>query len=299
VPTLFEQLQSRLANQQAPAPQAQQAGLTKLLKSQTGKAGATAPAQSNLAEQAQIAQAQTQAQAQQAQGAQVAAQLGEQQAGIAQQAQLAKEQLAGQKTQTEADLAAKARTQRGELATTEQLATEQRDAQSYMKLNQLTQKYDQFLQKAATDRQVTQDKLFGSYNREQAKLDLEKKGSRLNQDLFALTLSNKKYIDEISKVGDLRRAGNTQNFQKELQDVMFGNEFKRLQEEYSFLRDLDVDTRKYSEALASLGADAQIQIAESLARANQNSLVFGTISKGAEAYGSYDKSQKSKTNKQS
>lgn len=284
--TLLEQLQQRLANiKPAQAPQAQQQQLTAQLQAGTGKAGTgTTAKQSSLGEQAALAQGQQQLQQQQQQGIVAAQQIGQQAQEIQAKEQLQTEQLAAQKRQEQADLASKSKITMSELATQEELQAAKRDAESYMRLNEMTQKYEQFLKQKATERSITEDKLFANYTREQAKLEFDKAGSELNQELFALTMANKKYINTIQEIGARKQLQNAANFQQEMQNLTWGKEYARALQEYEFMRSVDISEREYKKQLAQIDADSMMTLFKTMADANRDATYIAGVGTAATTY---------------
>jgi hypothetical protein len=290
--TLLEALQKRLgqAGTAQPAPTGQQQQLTQALQAGTGKAGsqgAVSPRQSSLAEQATIATVDQQ-QLQQQQQTQAAIQaIGQQSQEIKQQEQLATERLQAQREQTEGQLESQKRVQQSNFAFQEEQAKAQRDAQTYIRLNALTQKADQALQQLTTQRGVKLDDLFANYNRQQAELELKKAESELHQKIFALTLANKKYMDEIALIGDRRRLNSAMAFQREAQEMIWGESVRQLREQFDWLRSEDIKQRNFELELSNMGIRSRMAVYDMMMQANQTqfySQAIGNVGQAATAY---------------
>lgn len=282
--TLLERLQEKLRATAAPVPTMQESML-KTLQTKRGKAtpAGTPATASNLAEQATAAEAASALGTQTQKGAAAADQITEQQRGIETQAQLEREQLASQRRVGEAGLATEGRVRRGELATTEGLADEQREAQTYTRLSTMTQQADQALTRLATDRGITEDQLFGQFGRARSTLEQEQQKATLDQTLFNTVLSNKKYLQEIEELGELRRLGDQQAFQKELQEIVYGKELAQTLYDVGSMEMVDEQGRNWDEFLTKLDGDRRFEIYEKAAEnAHKRLMWFGVSASAAD-----------------
>jgi len=237
MPNLFDALQSLRNQPGTTSAQPQQDELQRIARARSGKAQVAAgPQASNLGEQRAIAAGNTAQQGVALAGNQAAAQI---EAGAAQEAaqqNLQRQGLAQQKSQTLADLG-----QRGTLAA-EQMQGEREGAEQKlatrerMTTDQMRANASQTLMKLAAESDATVDNLFRNFKRQSKDLELRQDGAELEQLGFLYALQDKKYLEELDRVGRARQLSNEAAFRREAAEIAFGSELSSAADRILFER---------------------------------------------------------------
>jgi len=93
-----------------------------------------------------------------------------------------------------------------------------------------------------------------------AKLELGKDKARMEQALFGMRLSNKKYIDQLEIEGRKRRLDNAVQFKEALTETLFKEELDLLKSDISFKRKLAGDEREFEKLLANIDLDTALRL---------------------------------------
>ena len=128
-----------------------------------------------------------------------------------------------------------------------------------------------------------------------ARLDLGKDKARMEQALFGLRLTNKKYIDQLQVEGRKRRLDNAVQFKEALTETLFKEELDLLKSDISFKRALNADEREFQRMLSSISLDMAIKLATQEADAmNIMQMVEGTKQVVSGSLKAYDTATKKK-----
>ena len=121
-----------------------------------------------------------------------------------------------------------------------------------------------------------------------AKLDLGKDKARMEQALFGMRLSNKKYLDQLEIQGRKRRLDNAVQFKEALAETLFKEELDLLKSDIQFRRALAGDERAFEKLVSSINIDAALRMAMQEAEAtNIAQIVSGAkqvVTGGIQAY---------------
>lgn len=102
-----------------------------------------------------------------------------------------------------------------------------------------------------------------------ARIDVAKDKARMEQALFGLRLTNKKYIDKLEIEGRKRRLDNAVQFKEALAEALFKEELGLLKTDIAFKRALAADDRAFEKLLGSMDLDTALRLATQEAEAMQ------------------------------
>jgi len=94
-----------------------------------------------------------------------------------------------------------------------------------------------------------------------AKLDLSRDRARMEQALFGMRLSNKKYTDQLEIQGRKRRLDNAVEFKYALAETLFKEERDLLKSDIQFRRALAADEREFERLVSTINIDAALRMA--------------------------------------
>jgi hypothetical protein len=110
-----------------------------------------------------------------------------------------------------------------------------------------------------------------------AKLELGKDKARMEQALFGMRLSNKKYVDQLEIEGRKRRLDNAVQFKEALTETLFKEELDLLKSDISFKRKLAQDERDFEALIANINLDTALKLVMQESEAVQ----IATIAQGS------------------
>jgi len=93
-----------------------------------------------------------------------------------------------------------------------------------------------------------------------AKLDLGKDKARMEQALFGMRLSNKKYTDQLEIEGRKRRLDNAVQFKEALTESLFKEELDLLKSDLAFKRSLAGDEREFAKLLENIDLETALRL---------------------------------------
>lgn len=108
-----------------------------------------------------------------------------------------------------------------------------------------------------------------------AKLELGKDKARMEQALFGMRLSNKKYVDQLEIEGRKRRLDNAVQFKEALTETLFKEELDLLKSDISFKRKLAGEEREFEKLLAEIDLDTALRLVMQEAEAKNIALIAG------------------------
>lgn len=106
-----------------------------------------------------------------------------------------------------------------------------------------------------------------------AKLELGKDKARMEQALFGMRLSNKKYTDQLEVEGRKRRLDNAVQFKEALTETLFRDELDLLKSDISFKRKLSGDEREFEKLLQDIDLETALKLVMQESEAAQISLI--------------------------
>lgn len=250
----------------APA-QPQQAGIQQILRQKTGKAKqVTGPKATGLGEQAAIQAGQAAEREQTFAERLQATQLRGQEQAIAESQQLQQQQLKQQRQLQQEQLGAQAALKREDLAAGQEEALLRREATIESKTRAINNQAEQRLRDLASQKNIQLDNLFSQYSFDVAELEDRADAAQLEQQSFLLAMNDKKYLDELQKVGQQRQLEDQLQFDREVQDIVFESNLNNLLSELQFKRGANTTRRQFNEQLAQIDIDMAVNIAQQTLR---------------------------------
>lgn len=260
--TLLERIQ-----QTAGTPQPEQRGIEKILRERGGRAvQARGPAASRLGEQAALT-AGRQALREQT----FAERLGEVQArgreqALVEQQALAERRLGQEEELAQERLAAEAAAARAGVTAAEEEARLRRIAKGEATTADINAQAEQRLRDLASARNIQMDDLFAQFEASNLELADRKDAAQLEQMAFNLAMQDKKYLDELDKIGQQRTLENDLSYDEELQRISMEANLDQLMDDIGFQSSRKVADRDYQRQLAQIDIDTAIEIARASAR---------------------------------
>lgn len=302
--SLLGDIQARLRKQAVPTaggPTGVQAATLSTIQAGSGKArtGGT-PRASNLGEQAAGA-------ANAAAGAQQAAQIGmaaervgEQAAGLDQQANLADASLASAARMGAAARAGGAAEGAAARTTTAAMTKAALDAQARQTEAGLGSKFGQAQSDLAAQADLQREDIFQQFAEGTADLAYRKDAAQLEATAQRMALNDKRYTDELLRIGQMQRLDNDLSWKTELNSLVMGERLNDMLSGAAFKVDLNADQRSWNEQMGAMDSDFAMSIlAADASSANARMLVKGGIDAAgayqAGDYDQYDPAKKPKT----
>lgn len=263
MPSLLERIQ-QLKGQE---PQPQQAGIENILAQKTGKARRRrGPTQTALAESQAIT---TGRQALREQT--MAERLADLQLRGAEEIQ-AEEQatresaLQQQERMQQQQLQAETTMRRAEMEAAEEQALTGIQRQQERKIKQMNNVAEMRLRDLASARNLALDDIFTQFEFSTAELEHRADAGRLEQLAFNLAMQDKRYLDELSQIGQQRQLENDIAFDKEMQRIVMEDNLNSLLEDIDFKAGRAVTNREYTRQLANIDIETAIDLAKSAIR---------------------------------
>lgn len=262
--TLFDKLSSQ---QPAQLPVNNQSKIEQLLAAKSGKLGAApAVASSNIGEQA----VNDQANAALKQGAMTGALQGAaqnvQRQGLEQQISQAGAEQQQQYNLQKQNMTADQGRNLKQLAGQESMQLQELDAAKQRKLKGISAQAESQLRALSAQGQMEVDDIFADFARSNQELAFRKDAAQLEQLGTLLALQDRKYIDELNRIGEQRRLYDRVNWDKEKSRIIYGENLNNLMNELQFKRGEDIANRDYQRQLAALDIDTAIAMAQATMR---------------------------------
>ena len=141
--------------------------------------------------------------------------------------------------------------------------------------------------------------LLQDFEQGRARLDLGKDKAKMEQALFGMRLSNKKYTDQLEIQGRKRRLDNAVQFKEALTEALFKEERDLLQLDISFKRALAGEDRDFEKLLANMDLETALRLASTESEATQIALIASgakDVISGGLKYASTLKPEEEKSN---
>lgn len=274
---------------QAPAPVAAGDVLAQQQAAATGKVSRTSggPAISNVgsqlaaaAGQQQMAALDTQGMIQQQALSQAETQQ-DQRFGLAQSAQQS------QMGQQQANLAAQTQQADAARAAREQMAVRELQQKEDLGTRELSDGYSNALANMASERNIVEQDIFRNAAQERDKLGAEQFRAYLDQSAHAMAMSNQKYVDEITRIGQKANLRDEIEFRREAQRLAFGQDFDIMGQQFDMQKLMNADEREFRKAMADMDIDTALRLAEQAAKEQAYKQVLTGATNMATSYVSY------------
>lgn len=271
--TLFD----KLSQPAAPAvPANNQSRIETLLAAKKGKMGAPAgPAASNIGEQ--VIQDQNKGAMQQAT---MATSL---EGGVQQAKRTGLEntiQQAGDEQKQQFDMArqtAMADQGRGlaNIAGQEAMQHQELDAAKTRKLQGINAKAESGLRNLAAQSSLELDDVFSNFKRSNQELEFRQDAANIEQLGTLLALQDRKYVDELNRIGETRKFYDQKNWNEEKARIIYGDNLNSLLNQLNFNRSEDISNRDFLAQMSNISIDQAVQMANA-ATADANAKNVGT-----------------------
>lgn len=285
MPTLFESLQSNLANPDELTTLApQQKSIASALQAKSGKAASTStPGASSIGEQATAAAGQTGIDQQRQAGALAATQLGSQVEQQAAKVETAKNALASQDRTVTSGLASQAQGAAEATAASEQQGLGQVAFAEGQRVEQLNVTADQKFRELASEMGMSTDNIFRDFARSNQELAYRKDGARLEEVGFVLAMRDKSYMDELNRIGTERDLKDQLNFKEEMTKLVWGQQLDLAMDDMGFKTILNADQRTWNEKLGGIDIQTALQLAKATLADEQTSQMISGAGNTAKA----------------
>jgi hypothetical protein len=260
-------LLERIEQLGAGGAQPQQRGIERVLRQKGGRARQrTGPAATTLGEQAAITAGQQalreQTFAERLAGVQtrgreqaLTEQQELQQRGLRQQEQLAQERLAAEAAVTREGLRAGEEEARLRGRTAEERKIREINVQAEQRLRDLT-----------SQRNLKLDDIFAQYEFDTAELEDRRDGAQLEQQAFLLAMQDRKYLEELDRIGQERQLQNDIEFDREMQRIIYGDSLDGLLKEMDFKAGRNAKNREYTQQLSQIDFETAVALSRAAIR---------------------------------
>jgi hypothetical protein len=170
-------------------------------------------------------------------------------------------------------------------------STSKLSADETISVNRMAAKFDMSLASMLSERKLSEDSIWNNFERENKQLALRQDASSLEQLGFNLRLRDQQYVDQITRVGKLRRLEDENEFRNEFTRLQLGNNLNMFLDDLGFKEALYADQRTFEEMLARINPEMAMKMATDVMKDESTSQIFqgiGTLaSTGAKAYEDY------------
>jgi hypothetical protein len=251
----------------ADAPQPQQKGIEQVLRQKTGKARRRkGPAASGLQEQQAITAGRQAIKEQTFADRLADVQFRSKEQALAEQQALQEQQAKQQQEIAQQRLSAEAAMTREGIRAGEEEAQIKREASTKSKTKDLNVKAESQLRDMASQRGVQLDNLFAQYQFDTADLEDRQDAAQLEQQAFMLAMQDRKYLEELDRIGKERQLQNDMRFSEELNSIVMEQNLNNLLDNLNFKVGRDVKARDFNEQLGQINIDMAIDIAKASTR---------------------------------
>lgn len=251
----------------ADAPQPQQKGIEQVLRQKTGKARKRkGPAASALQEQQAITAGQQAIREQTFAERLADVQARGQEQAVAEQQALQEQKLQQQQDIAQQRLASEAALTREGIRAGEEEAQTRREAATKSKTRDMNVKAESQLRDMASQRGMQLDNLFAQYQFDTADLEDRQDAAQLEQQAFMLAMQDRKYLEELDRIGKERQLQNEMRFNEELNSIVMEQNLNNLLDNLNFKVGRDVKGRDFNQQLGQINIDMAIDIAKASTR---------------------------------
>lgn len=167
----------------------------------------------------------------------------------------------------------------------DQMARERLKATEQANTTQLNNSYAEALKELATNRQIVEQDIFSQAKQERQQLTVDKYEAHLEQIAHITALSDRKYIDEITRIGRLRNLQDDIEFRREAIELAFGNDLEILNQQFDMQRLMNVEEREFKNAMADIDINTAVELAKIAAKEQAYAnIIQGTTTAAAAAF---------------
>jgi len=288
---LFETIKKQMDKRKPADVQPAQSQIAGVLAAKGGKAGAGtgAPKASSLGEGAAIGEAQAAAGAGAAKSDQIATGLLQAANNLKTQQKAAQQALASQNTNVQTQLATAGTAQRAQTSANEANALARTQAAETQTVERINNAASMQLKKLASEKQTNLNGMLDEFEHSNRELEFRKDSVELEQIGFLLAMRDQAYVDEIKRIGEERNLRSDLEFQKEMGDLVWGEELQRMMESLGFKSLTAAKDRDLKIELAGIDATTAMQMADALIKqANTQAIAEGgttILKEGWDYYG--------------
>jgi hypothetical protein len=271
---------------QGPAPVSAEDVSAQQQAAATGKAGRASggPAMSNVGSQLAAATGQQQLDAIntqgmiQQQGLKQAETQQNQQFGLAQNAQT------NQFQQQQANIAAQTQQADAARAAREEMAVKELQQREDIGGKELSNGYANALANMASERGIVEQDIFMNAARERESFGADQFKAYLDQAAHAMAMSNQKYVDELTRIGQQANLQDEIEFRKEAQKLAFGQDFEIMNQQFDMKKLMNADEREFKKAMAQMDMDTAMKLAEQASKEQAYTSILTGATSMATAY---------------
>ena len=262
----------------------------------TGKAQATGASGATSSLAGQVAGQQAQSAAEATQDAQISTAGAIQQGTQEQKAalDLASQAQALRRGQQTADLTAGAQTAAAGRQAQTDMKRQARSAEESQYLNNITNAYAESLSELASQRDTVTQDLFANFRQSTEELSDAKAAARLEQTAHAMAMSDRSYLDEITRIGAERNLMDEISFRREVNDLTFGNTLDILDQRMDAQRILNMDAREFKQEMAQMDINTAIELASQAAKAQAAASILQGTTAAGKSYLDYEAEKEKK-----
>ena len=154
----------------------------------------------------------------------------------------------------------------GALAGQEQQQLVELDAAKQRKLRSINSQAEAQLRALSAQGRMDADDLFADFKRSTQELEFRQDAAQLEQLGTLLALQDRKYVDELNRIGERRKLYDQANWAKEKARIIYGETLDGLMRDLNFQRGEDVSNRDYQRQLAQVDIDTAIAMANAAMR---------------------------------
>lgn len=148
------------------------------------------------------------------------------------------------------------------------------DNNESMKIEQLNNQSSQALNQLATQRNLELTNIWGNFERSNKDLEDREDAADLEQLAFLTRLTDKQYLDTITRIGKSRQLEDELKFKEEAARMSFGNKQDLLRKNIDWMEAFNKGARSFAEEMNSMEIDQAMEIAEATAQQNAIQSVF-------------------------
>jgi hypothetical protein len=134
--------------------------------------------------------------------------------------------------------------------------------------------YSEAVKDLASQRGIAEDDLFADFRQGTQELEFRKDGAKLEQLAHQLALSDRKYVEDLQQIGQLRRLEDSHQFALESQSLALGQALEDALAQRDLKVDLNASEREFNEWLTNMDVDSAAAILAANMDANNRALIL-------------------------
>jgi hypothetical protein len=209
---------------------------------------------------------------------------------------LATKKLSEQKRQKEAEIGQGQVLAAGARQTTSDLAQKELEQRLALRSREMNQGFDRAVADLTTNRQIEVNDIFAQFRQSDTELRHRRDAAQVEQLGFLMALRDKEYVDEVRRVGTLRRLSDDLSFKREAFALAAGHQTEALIKEMGHQEWLTMSEAELMETLAGIDIDSAMSMANTAIRqANTEAVISGVSTLAAKGVDRYMDKPKSKS----